>query len=236
MKVLVAMGTCSKFEYAEEPVIKSILSQTFKDFDLLIVDNSDDLLYNIKLINKYPQATIIHVKRPQYFRDAVGQVRKLIKDYAINNGYDYLFGLDADMLLEKDTLEKMISHKLGFVTAVIGYMHDPKNRTTIYVRHPDKNKIGKLPGQPALAALLYSDMENLPKIIEIISSGLACYMIKVSLLIGMDYFISHKEMAFLEDRVFCRDLAVKAKLYCDTTITPKHLHVMMPERNMRSNV
>ncbi len=236
MKVLIAMGTCSKFSYIEEKVIKAILSQTFQNFDFLIVDNSADLIYSTQLRLKHPHAKVIHVNRPRYFRDALGQARKIIKDYAVNRNYDYLFCVDADMILQPDTLEKLLSHNVDFITGVIGYMHDKYNRTTCYIKHPDPDKIGKVPGQPALHALLFSDMEQLPERIEIVSCGLSCCLIKVRYLIGMDFFISHKQMAFLEDRIFCRDLTEKGiKLWLDTTIFPIHLHVQMIERNLRAS-
>lgn len=236
MKVLIAMGTCSKFSYAEKAVIDSILSQTFQNFDFLIVDNSKDLIYSTNLRLKYQRAEVIHLTRPRFFRDALAQARKVIKDYAVTNGYDYLFCVDADMILQPDTLEKLIRHNVDFVTGVIGYMHDRLNRTTCYIKHPDPNKIGKMLGQPALYALHFSDMHKLPERVEIVSCGLSCCLIKVPHLIGMDFYVSHKEMAFLEDRTFCKDLTAKGiKLWLDTTINPLHLHVQMPERNLRAD-
>ncbi len=233
MKVLVAMGTCDKFSYCEEKTIQAILNQTYKKFDFLIVDNSDSLYYYTTLKTKYV-AEVIHIKREKYFRDSLGSVRKIIKDYAVIRGYDYLFCIDADMIIEKDTLEKLLKHNVDFVTGAIGYMHDKLNRTTCYVKNPDPNKIGKVPGQPALEAIKYHELNKLKTITEIISCGLSCYLIKVINLIGMDFFISHKQMAFLEDRIFCRDLTAKGiKLWLDTTVTPIHLHIMMNERNLR---
>ena len=226
------MGTCSKFSYCEEEVIDAILKQTYSNYDFLIVDNSSNLLYYSQLMMKYPN--VIHINRQKYFRDSLGSVRKAIKDYAVNRGYDYLFCVDADMVIQPDTLKKLMKHNKEFVTAAIGYMHDRFGRTTCYVKHKDPNKIGKMPGQPALEALLFSQMKDLPGLTEIVSCGLSCCLIKVSNLIGMDFYISHKEMAFLEDRVFCRDLAAKGiKIWLDTTILPLHLHMMMTERNFR---
>lgn len=234
MKVLIAMGTCSKFSYVEENAIKAILSQTYQNFDFLIVDNSADLIYSTQLRLKYQRAEVIHISRPRFFRDALAQVKKVIKDCAVNNNYDFLFCVDADMIIQQDTLEKLIRHNVDFVTGVIGYMHDRFNRSTCYIKHPDPNKIGKMPGQPALYALLVSDMQKLPERVEIISCGLSCCLIKVPHLIGMDFYVSHKQMAFLEDRTFCRDLTAKGlKLWLDTTIFPIHVHVKMDERNFR---
>ncbi len=232
MKVLIAMGTCRKFSYCEEEVTKSILNQTYTNFDFLIVDNSKDLIYSIELRSKYP-AEVIHINRQRYFRDSLGTVRKAIKDYAVSRGYDYLFCVDADMVIPLDALEKLIKHEKDFVTGVIGYNHDPQGRTTCYIAHDKQNKV-KITGQKNLKALLFSELKDLTDIKEIISCGLSCYLIKVNHLIGMDFYISHSQMDFLEDRTFCRDLTQKGvRLWLNPTILPLHLHVRMNERYLR---
>jgi len=233
MKVLIGVGTCNKFSYCEKQVFDNIFSQTYPA-DVLIVDNSIKQNYSTTLKINYPLAKVIHLKRPGFFRDAVGQVRKYIMDYAVANEYDYLFFVDADFILKPNDLEKLISHKKDFVTGVIGYLHDRFNRTTVYIKHPDPQRIGKLPGQPALFPLSYFEMDEEPEFMEIISCGLSCCLISTRVLIGMNFYISHREKAFLEDRVFCRDLTQKGiKLYLDKRVRPIHLHVMMEERNFR---
>ncbi len=232
MKVLIAIGTCDKFAYCEEKAITAILNQTYQNFDFLIVDNSESLIYSTQLKSKYP-AEIIHIKRQRYFRDSLGSVRKAIKDYAVSRGYDYLFCVDADMVIPLDALQKLTVHNVDFCTGVIGYNHDPQGRTTCYIAHDKQNKV-KLTGQPNLKALLFSELKDSNDIREIISCGLSCYLIKVNHLIGMDFYISHSQMDFLEDRTFCRDLTQKGiKLWLDPTILPAHLHIGMNERYLR---
>jgi len=232
--VLIAMGTCNKFSYAEKAVISAILNQSYQQFDFLIVDNSADSLYSSQLKIKYPRASVTHLNRPAIFRDALGQVRNSINAYALSHSYNYLFLVDADMVIEPDTLQKLLSHKVDFVTAVIGYMHDQFNRTTVYIE--DKTRPGKLPGQPALKAIKYDELDDLPKLKEIASCGLSCCLLKTNILIGMGFYISHKEMAFLEDRVFCRDIKQKGvRIFLDPSIRPTHLHIIMQERNIRLN-
>jgi len=234
-KILIGVGTCDKFSYCEDSVFNAILNQTNSDFELLIVDNSKEINYFAKLMSKFPTAKIKHLNRPKYFRDAVGQVRKYITDYAVFNGYDYLLFIDADFIIEPNTLKKLLSHNLDFVSAVIGYLHQKDNYTTLYVEDILSGRVSKIPGLPPIKPILYSELDTSPNIREITCSGLSCCLIKVRHLIGINFYVSHEQQAFLEDFIFCRDLKRKGiKLFADFTLRPMHLHVMMLERNNRA--
>ncbi len=234
MKVLIGIGTCDKFRYCEEPVLKAVFDQDYPDFDVLILDNSSSILYYTILKTKYPQADVVHISRPKYFRDALGESRNSVKNYAIANGYDYIFFVDADMVLRKDSLSKLMRHKKDFITGLTCYHHDPNNKTTIF--KADYSRPSKVPGQVQLSAYTHTEIESLHTPIEIEACGLSCCLIKTPILIGMDFFISHKEMAFLEDRLLCRDLKMKGvKLFFDKTVFPKHLNIRIPDRTLRLN-
>lgn len=233
--VLIGIGTCNRFAYCEKEVFKRILNQTFKDYDVLVLDNSEDLNYSTHLKLNYPGINVIHRTRPKYFRDAVGQARKAIIDYAVIRGYSYLFFVDADFILKLDTLEKLMLRKKDFVTAVVGYLHDIHGWSTCYRKHHDLNKVSKVPGLPAIFPITYAEMDLKPQFTEIVACGLSCCLLNVNILLGMDFFVSHSGAGFMEDLIFCRDLRRKGiKLFLDKTSRPIHLHVKMQERNFRA--
>lgn len=232
VRVLIGIGTCDKFEYCEEHLLKSIFAQTYKDFDVLLVDNSSDRIYEMKLKANWPEVNIVHLIRPKFFRDAVGQARQFIMKYALSHGYEYLFFIDADHILEKDSLKKLISHDVDFISAQIGYLH--KDWSTNFLPEPNPKKTAKIPGLPALRAITYEEMKEPPFFLEITACGLACVLIKTKVMLGMNFFVSHGSGPFLEDLVFCADLRKKGiKLHLDKTVKPFHLHVIMPERAFR---
>ena len=201
---------------------------------MLILDNSATLAYSTSLKSKYPNADVVHINRPKIFRDALGEARNAVKNYAVSNGYDYLFFVDADMVLDTDSLSRLMSHGKEFVTGLTCYHHDPNNKSTIFKGDPTRPS--KVPGQIQLCAYTHTEIEDLPRITEIEACGLSCCVIKTSVLIGMDFFISHKEMAFLEDRLFCRDVKAKGiKIFFDKTVFPKHLNIFIPDRTKRLN-
>ncbi len=233
-KVLIGIGTCDKFEYSEKHCLDLIRKLDYENYDVLLVDNSKDINHYFDLIKKYPDFTVKHLKRPQYFRDAVGQVRKFIVDYCVMNNYDYLFFVDIDFLIKPDTLDKLVDNNVDFVTTIIGYMH--KETTTIFRPIKSNKQINMISGMPAVRGITWREFDEgkLPDLIPIVYCGLSCALIKTKWLIGMNFYIAHSHMAFMEDGIFCRDMQRKgAKLFCNTTLKPFHLHIFMGERMMR---
>lgn len=234
-KVLIGIGTCERFAYCEEHVLGAAYNQSYKDFDILLLDNSKTTKYSTFLKAKYPWATVEHLSnRPALYRDALGQSRKGIVDYAVSHGYEYLFFLDADFIIEQNTLEKLMAHDVDFVTTVIGYMHHHLNKTTCFLKAPPDVR-SKIPGLPGVKALLYSEVDSLPVLSEIEACGLSCAVIKAKFLPGINFYISHLNESFLEDMIFIRDIRRKgARIWLDRTLKPMHLHVGMPERQFRA--
>ena len=229
-KVLIGIGTCNKFEYVESHCFDSIRKQTYKNFDVLVIDNSANEKHYLDLLCKNPDFIIKHIPRAKYFRDVVALTRKEIIDYTIN--YDYLFFVDVDHILKPNTLEALLSHQKDFVTGTIGYLH--RKETTIF----KEKKIGVVTRTIAYSwkELDYAAKFEKQRLIEISSCGLACALIKTSFLIGIEFFVSHSTVSFGEDTHFCMDLRKKGvRLYCDLKIKPMHLHTIMPERMNRKN-
>ena len=226
-KVLIAIGTCDRFAYCEDHCLSKIFAQTYKDYDLLVVDNSEDVDHFMGLKERYPHVNIIHKDRPPIFREATKQIRQFIVDYAVTKGYDYLFLVDIDFIIPEDTLEKLITHKCEFVTAAIGYMHQA--HSTCLVQDYDSQKVSFVPIFPVLKPITWAEMKEPPFLQEILASGLACRVLP-----GIKFRITHKQMAFMEDILFCADLKqMGVSLYVDKTIETIHAHTKMEERNWR---
>jgi len=235
-KVLIGIGTCDRFAYCEEHVLNAVFNQSYKNFDVLIIDNSAATKYSTLLQAKYPSVTVKHLtKRPAFYRDALGQSRKAVVDYTIAKGYEYLFFLDADFIIKQNTLKRLISHNVDFVSTVVGYMHHHLNETTCFIEDHNPNVRSKIPGMPGVKALLYSEVDFLPELSEIVFCGLSCALIKAKFLIGTNFYVSHLNQSFLEDVIFIRDIKRKgARIWLDRTLKPMHLHVGMPERQFRA--
>ncbi len=231
-RVLIGIGTFENFKYIEEHCLRKVFDQTFQDFDILLVDNSEDISHSLELKNTFPNTEIHHIKRPNIWRDACKEMRQYITDYAVFNGYEFLFFLDIDMIIQEDTLEKLISHDVDFVTAPVGYMHQPFS--TCFLQDFDALRMSRVPFLPPLKPISWAMMKYEPYFMEIVAVGLACALVKCSILTGIKFRVSHESMAFMEDILFCSDIRKKGvKLFLDKTMETIHAHCKNPERNFR---
>ena len=231
-KVLIGIGTCDNFSYVERNCLDKVFAQTYKNFDVLLVDNSKGKTHFMKLLSQFPKANVIHIDRAPYFRDALREVRQYIKDYAVNHGYEYLFFVDIDHLLQEDSLEKLIKHNKDFVTGAIGYLH--RDDSTCFIRDFTIAKPSFVPGMYPCKCITWDEMKFPPFFTEIHGCGLSTCLIKTKVLFGMNFYVCHKQAAFMEDMIFCGDLHNKGvKLFLDKTVRPFHLHVMMSQRAFR---
>ncbi len=232
-KVLIGIGTCNKYDYVEKHCLEKVFAQTYKNFDVLLVDNSKGKTHFMKLMTQFPKANVVHIDRAPFFRDALREVRQYIKDYTVNHGYEYLFFVDIDHLLEEDSLEKLISHNVSFITGGIGYLH--RDDSTCFIRDYTIAKPSFVPGMLPCKCITWEEMKHPPFFMEIHGCGLSTCLIKSNILIGMNFYVSHKQTCFMEDMIFCADLHNKGiKIYLDKTVKPLHLHVMMSQRAFRN--
>ena len=106
--VSIIMATYNDKPLYVEKSINSILDQTYKNFELLILDDSTNA-ETIAAINKYK-----FDPRVQVLRDAkrLGFVRSLNKGLRIARG-EYIARMDGDDIAIKDRLEKQVSFLCG---------------------------------------------------------------------------------------------------------------------------
>lgn len=130
--------------------IDSVLSQSFQDFELLIIDDgsTDNSKEIIELYSSRPRISIIYQKNKGL------NITNNIAMRAANG--KYLMRLDADDFLEEEALEKMSlaldkDDKLGLVFPDYYYVDANGNRTGIEQRHNFEKEVS-LFDQPAHGA------------------------------------------------------------------------------------
>lgn len=103
-KILVIIVTYNGSKWIEN-CLDSVINSSLAS-DVFIVDNcsSDDTVSIIE--GKYAQAVILHKSKINL---GFGKGNNIGLKYALANGYDYVFLLNQDAFLDKDTLKRMIS-------------------------------------------------------------------------------------------------------------------------------
>jgi N-methylhydantoinase A/oxoprolinase/acetone carboxylase beta subunit len=195
------------------------------DYDILLADNSKDDVFFQELTSKGIKTVKVPYKETA--RERIKDSRNALRDEAITGGYDHLFSLEADLVVRKDTLMRLLSHRTDIITAYYG--------TDVIVTLKMKNtqEIKKaLINMPII--YLQSSPDKVrranPKeildrgVIQIGAMGLGCALISRQVLEKIKFRLEDGKKA-CDDMFFCID-AKKAgyNLYLDSDHKIEHEH------------
>lgn len=226
-KILIASPTFEGKDYCFQRYYDSVKALTYPNFDLFLVDNSKTAEYSERLrsigidVAKTPQRERV--------RDSIVEGRNLIRQKVLDEGYDYLFSLEQDVLPPPDAIERLLSHGEKIVC---GMYANPMNvpatnkktgqREIIKINVPmvfikskkDPSKI--LPMTP-------QDVDDAPPFMEVGAMGLGCVLIHRSVLEKVKFRYDPEKNAF-DDMFFSSDAKEAGfKLYADTTVDCVHV-------------
>ena len=229
-KILVGSPVNEMYDYCIEEYIKALKSLTYKNFDILLVDNSkgNNFLNKLKSFN-------IPVIKDNWFeepRDRQISGRNILREKTIQN-YDYFLNLDQDVIPPKDIIERFLVHKRRVLTGIyFNYKQfTPKEKGSREgIRH------GKLfptiwasiDNQGNIRQIEEKELDGSLKQVGLCGSG--CLFIHKSVLKKITFRYSKenddpKTNKFVfDDSYFCSDLReLKIPIYADTSIICKHL-------------
>lgn len=108
-KVIVASPTFDKMKYCQDEFFNSIKNLSYSNYDILIVDNSDEDFY-FEGLKKISGINVVRDKNigKSGFQKVVSSRNKII-EYAIENNYDYIFMIDSDVIPPSNIIEELIS-------------------------------------------------------------------------------------------------------------------------------
>ncbi|MBI2508198.1 glycosyltransferase [Candidatus Woesearchaeota archaeon] len=214
-KILVGCPTSDYHEYALKEYAEAVKSLSYKNYDIMLVDNSKEDSY-FKKLNSLNLPT---VKGP-YFESARERIitsRNILRQKVLDGNYDYFLSLEQDVIPPKDVIERLLQHKKRVVTGVyFNYINTKKG--------------------VELAPVVWSKV-NLEKeeryflkpselnrgLIKIAMSGVGCILMHRSVLEKIKFRYEKQYPAF--DDIFfgldCRDN--KIEIYADTNMICRHL-------------
>jgi GT2 family glycosyltransferase len=222
LKLLVGCPTSFHKEYSLKEYADSVKSLDYNNYDILIVDNSQDDVY----LNKIKEYGLNAIKGP-YFKGAIKRIiesRNILRKYVLDNNYDYFLSLEQDVIPNKDILNKLISHNKEVVSGIY-FVHNIINNQKKLIPQVFielKNKTNELPDMRWLTETEF--LSN--KLIKIVSCGLGCVLIHRKILEKIEF---RSENNNFDDRFFGIDLYKKnIPMYCDTSVKCKHLILNRP--------
>ena len=112
-KVLVACPTNRCKGYILERFVDRVKNLDYPNYDILLVDNSKGNSYYNKI-----KKLGVPVIKSKYYEDSMTRMiesRNIIRDKVLNEGYDYFFSLEQDVIPRPDVLKILVSHKKNVV-------------------------------------------------------------------------------------------------------------------------
>lgn len=213
-KVLVGCPTWEGKKYCLKEYADALRSLTYDNFDVLLVDNSRESGYSRMI-----EALGFKAIRAEWHdsaRERIMQSRNKIREYALENHYDYFLSLEQDVIPEPDLIQKLLCHQKKIVSGIVFNNLPVGNKTEFlpmaYVEHPvDPTGLWYLPKQ---------DLET-PQLIELKACSLSCVLMHREVLekIKFRYAEGFDDMMFSLDSI-----NAGFKIYADTSVVPKHLH------------
>ena len=217
-KVLVGCPTSDYKAYCIESYAKSVKSLSYKNYDILLVDNSEKEDY-FKRIKKLSLPVI----KSTYFegaRDRIVESRNILREKMLDGGYDYLLSLEQDVIPPREVIEKLIRHNEKVVSG-------------LYLA------VNLVKGKHVLRPLLWANFNHEKKImyclnkeyalksndfVEICACGLGCVLIHRSVLKDIKFKYDPKSGDAFDDVFFCRDVMEKGiKMFADLSVKCDHL-------------
>lgn len=211
-KVLVGCPTSDLKAYCLKEYVNAVKNLVYKNYDILIVDNSKSQAYSKKI-----RSMGINVVKDNHFdnaRERIVNSRNILRQHAIKN-YDYFLSLEQDVIPPKDVIERMLKHNEKIVTGVY---------FTYKTENENKNIIPLLWVKESGIVRNLSEEEAMQKkVIEVEAAGLGCMLIAKEVLEKVK-FRYEKESNSFDDMWFCKDAHEKGyKIIADTGIKCKHL-------------
>jgi len=147
----------------------------------------------------------------------IDQIRNLIAEWA--KRYDYLFSVDSDIILPKDTLRKMIESDKDIITGLYIQRIPGTHTVEVYMVNPNGG----------MSNIPYEMLSKYNGPVEVAGCGFGCVLVKGEVFRKMEYphfyyksALDHRNTVS-EDVYFCkkaRDLGFK--VWADTTIKCDH--------------
>lgn len=216
-RILVGCPTSDYKEYCLQEYTEAIKNLDYTDYDILLIDNSKTNSYLKKLKEKG-----IPCEKSEWFEGAMDRIitsRNILRQKTLDEGYDYLFSLEQDVIPPKDALKKLASQNKKIISAV--YFNPKQGRhIPLLAVNRGLNKLSYIPEKLVM---------NSDQTIKVDYCGLGAVLIHRSVLEKIRF--RKDEKPGFDDWWFCKDTKKEGfEIYADLSIKCKHLIKNRPWR------
>ncbi len=208
-RILVGCPTSDYKSYCLREYVDAVKALTYKNYEVLIVDNSKSRAYSKKIMSLG-----LSIIKDVYTENAKARIvssRNILREEAIK-GYDYFLSLEQDVIPPKDIIERLLGHHKNIATGLyFTYGSDKTLMPLLWVS--DNSGLRRLSEEESMFG----------KVIEVEAAGLGCMLIPKAVLEKVK-FRYEKESASFDDMWFCKDIHDQSyRIIADTSVICKHL-------------
>lgn len=192
-KILVGAPHHARKDYTLERFAKRAKELDYPNYDILIADNSKDPDH-VKVVESYGLAAIWSGHQPTA-REKVREARNAIRNHALENGYDFVFFYDSDIIAPKIIIKELL--KWG--KKVVGgwyYIGVPSFARPVVTR--TWTTVGE--GQSVDRMALYKEMAK-QRLMRNYIGGMGVQLIHRDILQRFR-FVTHEDMGWFADSWF----------------------------------
>jgi len=219
-KILVGCPTYYKKGYCLDQYVSRIKSLSYPNYDILLVDNSIDMNYFKRI--KALGIPVIKDSPKSKPHDTIVHSRNLIKQHALDKGYDYFLSLEQDVVPPKNVIERLLGHDKKVVSAVYYTFYKfhgiPKLRPLVWA---------DVAGQPDKMRFMGSEC-NLarnslqPVVCRVKMCGLGCVLVHRSVLEKVSFRVPFDYSTY-DDFAFCDDVRkIGEDVWADLSVQCEH--------------
>lgn len=219
-KILIGCPTYEGYRYCIDEYLNRIKELLYKNFDLILVDNSgSDGFYN-ELKSKD-----INVLKGIYHEDVkkrIAESRNILREKFLEGNYEYFLSLEQDVIPSKDILNRLLRHNKDLITGVyfkyypVKINQNKKAKTMLPLIFKFSNEKDKM-------EICKPEEVEGEKFFKIRACGLGCILISRKVLEKVK-FRNDPKLDTFDDFLFCSDVIENGfDIYADTSVKCKHM-------------
>jgi hypothetical protein len=154
-KVLLAAPINQRKAYILDEWLSYVNSLTYTNLTVLLVDNSDDKEWHKSIIAK--GFDVIYHKPKGAPSKYIAESQNILRQYAIDYNFDYLFSLECDNFAPRDIVERLLSYHTDNIN--VPYFLKLGTETTLGIQMDGIRQAGftKYDVMPAITNMVYFD-------------------------------------------------------------------------------
>lgn len=218
-KILVGCPTSSYHKYCIDEYKKSVRSIKYDNYDIVLVDNSEDNEYYKNLEDD--RIRVIKTDYSDHPIERIVRSRNILRDIVLNKGYDYFLSLEQDVIAPYDIIGRFLLRKKDIVSGVYfgEYIRNKQKRILpmLWVlKKDDKNRTKYVPVKRKFL--------NSNKMYRVDICGLGCVLISRKVLEGVKFRYTPNLKKQFDDVHFCVDAVNQGfKIFTDTSVKCRHM-------------